>query len=309
MTAKREPSARGGVWELTRRQHGVITRAQLLERGYSTKAIRERLAGGRLHRLSPGIYAVGRPQLTPDGRFIAAVLACGPTAALSHFSAAGLWGIRPVRSGAIEVSTTSGAQRRRPGIRVHRRTALTEADITRHRGIRLTTPACTLVDLTPRLPPAEIEAAVNQADVLNLIDPEALREAVEGLTRPGAAKLRTLLDRRTFTMTRSQLERRLLPIARAAGLPKPLTNVYVNDHEVDLYCPDLGLVVEADGLGYHRTPQQQAKDRVRDQDHAAAGLTPLRFTHGQIRYEPARVTETLTKVANRLRHKDELKSS
>jgi very-short-patch-repair endonuclease len=284
-------------------------RTQLLERGYSAKAIKERLASGRLHRVSTGIYAVGRPQLTPDGRLIAAVLACGPTAALSHSSAAGLWGIRPVRSGAIEVSTTSGAQRRRPGIAVHRRSGLTEADITRHRGIPVTTPACTLVDLALRLPPAELEAAINQADVLRLTDPEALRAAIDDLTRPGAAKLRSLLDRRTFTFTRSALERYFFPIARAAGLPKPLTNVYVNGHEVDFYFEDLGLVVETDGLGYHRTPQQQAKDRVRDQDHTVAGPPPLRFTHHQIRYEPSRVTETLQKVADRLRREDERASS
>jgi very-short-patch-repair endonuclease len=209
----------------------------------------------------------------------------------------------------IEVSLPNGGGVKPARIKLHRPSTLKSSDITRHRGIPVTTPACTLVDLALRLPPAELEAAINQADVLRLTDPEALRAAIDDLTRPGAAKLRSLLDRRTFTFTRSALERYFFPIARAAGLPKPLTNVYVNGHEVDFYFEDLGLVVETDGLGYHRTPQQQAKDRVRDQDHTVAGPPPLRFTHHQIRYEPSRVTETLQKVADRLRREDERASS
>jgi very-short-patch-repair endonuclease len=113
--------------------------------------------------------------------------------------------------------------------------------------------------------------------------------------------LRTTLDRRTFTFTDTWLERRFLPIARAAGLPRPQTQVYVNGFKVDFYWPELGLVVETDGLRYHRTPAQQARDRVRDQAHAAAGLTPLRFTRAQINYEPAHVEVTLAAVARRLR--------
>ncbi len=99
----------------------------------------------------------------------------------------------------------------------------------------------------------------------------------------------------------SEPERRFLPVARTAGLPKPLTRRLVNGFRVDFYWPDLGLVVETDGLRYHRTPAQQAKDRVRDQTHTAAGLTPLRFTHAQIAFEPARVAATLTAVGERLR--------
>lgn len=137
--------------------------------------------------------------------------------------------------------------------------------------------------------------------LLELIGPDALRAAVQPPNRqPGAKKLRNTLDRRTFTFTRSQLERHFLPIACRAGLPKPLTCVYVNGYEVDFFWPELGLVVETDGLTYHRTPAEQAADRRRDQTHTAAGLTPLRFTHGQIKYEPAYVLEILTTVARRL---------
>ena len=99
---------------------------------------------------------------------------------------------------------------------------------------------------------------------------------------PGAAHLRSTLDHRTFTLTDSQLERRFLPLARKADLPLPETQQWVNGFKVDFYWPDLGLVVETDGLTYHRTPAQQAADRLRDQTHTAAGLTPLRFTRAQV---------------------------
>jgi very-short-patch-repair endonuclease len=106
-----------------------------------------------------------------------------------------------------------------------------------------------------------------------------------------------ILDRRTFRLTKEELERRFLPLARKAGLPVPLTGQWVNDFEVDFYWPDLGLVVETDGLRYHRTPAEQARDRLRDQAHTAAGLTQLRFTHEQVRYEPGHVVRILAATA------------
>ena len=110
--------------------------------------------------------------------------------------------------------------------------------------------------------------------------------------------LRKLLDRQTFTLTDSALERLFLPIARRAGLPPPLTGQLVNGYKVDFYRPALALVVETDGLRYHRTPAQQARDRLRDQAHLAAGLRPLRFTHGQVKFEPAYVQTVLAAVAS-----------
>jgi very-short-patch-repair endonuclease len=106
-----------------------------------------------------------------------------------------------------------------------------------------------------------------------------------------------VLDRRTFRLTRSHLERLFLPIAHEAGLPAPETGVQLNGFEVDFYFPEIGVVVETDGLRYHRTPAQQARDRLRDQAHAAAGLVPVRFTHEQVRYEPAHVRRVLRDVA------------
>jgi very-short-patch-repair endonuclease len=159
----------------------------------------------------------------------------------------------------------------------------------------------TLVDLAARLQPGALEAAINEADARDLIAPDQLRLELEELPRhPGVARLRRILDRRTFALTRSELERLFLPLARAAGLPKPLTRTWLNGFEVDFFWPDLGLVVETDGLRYHRTPAQEARDRLRDQAHTASGLTPPRFTHAQIRYEPAYVRRILARVVARL---------
>ena len=119
--------------------------------------------------------------------------------------------------------------------------------------------------------------------------------------RRGASTVRRVLDYRTFTLTDSETEQRFLPIARRAGLSLPQTQVYVNDFKVDFYWPDLGLIVETDGLRYHRTPAEQARDRLRDQTHTAAGLTCLRFTRAQVRFEPAHVGAVLSSVAGRRR--------
>jgi very-short-patch-repair endonuclease len=200
----------------------------------------------------------------------------------------------------IEVSVRASATHRVPGIVAHRR-SLAEAEVTTQGGIPVTTPICTLIDIAPRLSRAALEAAINEADKLGLADPERLRASLPPSPgRPGVRALREVLDRRTFVLTDSELERRFLPIVRAAGLPPPQTGRRVNGFKVDFHWPELGLVVETDGLRYHRTPAQQARDRMRDQAHTAAGLTCLRFTHAQVRLEPSHVRATLEAVRRRL---------
>jgi very-short-patch-repair endonuclease len=284
---------------IVRRQHGVITRAQLLELGYTAVAIRHRVRTGRLHPLWPGVYGVGRPDVTREGRWLAAVLSCGRGAALSHWDAGILWRVRKEIPGPIHVSVPAPADPRREGVVLHRRTGF---ETTIRAGIPVTTAACTLVDLAGYLNSKQLEAAVNQADKHDAIDPEALRRAIEGMAgRRGVAALRRMLDRRAFTLTDSELERRFLPIARRAGLTQPETGVLLNGFTVDFYWPDLGLVVETDGLRYHRTAAEQSRDRLRDQAHTAAGLTQLRFTHAQVVFDPAHVESTLAAVARRVR--------
>jgi very-short-patch-repair endonuclease len=231
---------------------------------------------------------------------MAAVLVCGGpgVAALSHSSAAALLKIGTEQAAAIEVSRRSADPVRVPGIRVHRRPALREGWCGVCEGIPVTSPVQTLIDLATRHGRPKMERAMNEADRLGLVKTDDLRKALDDHPgEPGVARLRAIIDRATFRYTRSELERAFLPLVREAGLPTPRTSVYVNGYEVDFHFPGLGLVIETDGLTYHRTPAEQKVDRERDQAHTAAGLTCLRFTHGQIKYEPGHVLRTLRATA------------
>jgi very-short-patch-repair endonuclease len=158
-----------------------------------------------------------------------------------------------------------------------------------------------MIDLAVRHDRMTVERMVDEADRLDLVTPPKLRAALaDHRGEPGVARLRTWLDRRTFRLTRSRLERLFLPLAKHVGLPVPETKVWVNGFEVDFLWPDLRLVVETDSLRHHRTPAQQARDHLRDQTHVAAGFTSLRFTHEQVRYEPEHVRAVLADVARRL---------
>jgi very-short-patch-repair endonuclease len=239
--------------------------------------------------------------LSQHGRWLGAVLCCGSGAVLSHASAAALWRIRPLVGGSVEVTVPTLTVRRQAGIVVHRRPRLGQGEIACHAAIPVTTPICTLIDIAAQLDRDRLEEAVNEADKRGLTDPEQLRAALDSAARrQGTGLLKELLDRRTFTLTDSELERRFLRLVRGGGLPAPRTGAWVNGFKVDFFWPQLGLVVETDGLRYHRTAAQQARDRVRDQQHTASGLTSLRFTHAQVEFEADRVRATLMAVARRL---------
>ena len=228
---------------------------------------------------------------------MAAVLTCGPGAVLSHQSAAELWGIRRARGGEIHVSVPHPGRcpDSRAGISLHRRKRL---EGTFKHGIPVTTPAATLVDLAKALTSRQLEAAVNEADKRDLVDPETLRASLDdAVRRPGTAALRRTLDAATYSLTDSDLERRFLRLAREAGLPRPETQVEVLGFRVDFFWRRIELVVETDGLRYHRTPLQQAADRRRDQALTAAGLTVLRFTHGQVAHDRERVKALLAQAS------------
>jgi very-short-patch-repair endonuclease len=229
---------------------------------------------------------------------MAAVLACGPEALLSHRSAGELWEFVPAGGGVLEVSVPVGDRHRPDGVTVHRRRVLKSADRRARHGIPVTSPIRTLTDLGPRLTDAELEAAVNAAVMADLVEIDRLRAALNDIH--GTSRLRRLLDRQVFRLTDSELERRFLRLVRGARLPAPETRAQVNGFRVDFFWPELGLVVETDGLRYHRTASQRAKDRRRDQAHTAAGLTTLRFTHAQVRFESDDVVATLARVIDRL---------
>jgi very-short-patch-repair endonuclease len=285
------------AWELARAQHGVLTRRDLEGLGFSTEAIDHRVETGRLHLISRGLYAVGRPELTPRGVWMAAVLVCGEGAALSHRSAAELWGIGYEEKGRIDVSIRRRSMIRRAGLKVRARPSLGASCFVLRYGIPVTHPVQTLIDIATELKPLRLERAVNEADKLDLVDPETLRRALDGYGgMPGVRTLRTMLDRHTFRLSDSDLEIFFRPLALAGGFPLPLTKHWVMGYETDFFFPDHGLVVETDGLRYHRTASQQARMVKRDQTHTAAGLRVLRFTHWQIAHAPNEVVDVLRRI-------------
>lgn len=280
------------------RQHGAIARWQLLELGFGARVIERRIATGRLYPVWRGVYAVGRPQLDRYGLWTAATLACGRTAALSHGSAAALWGFGSERRGAFDITVPIASPRRRPRIRVHRRPTLQPDDLTTHEGIRVTSPVQTLIDEATELSPRALERAVNEADKLGRVKVDELHEALPRYRGvPGARALRELLDPLAFRLSDSDLEQTMRERSDAAGLPTPETKAWVNGYEVDFFWPELGIVVEADGLRYHRTPLQQRRGLERDQAHTASGLRPLRFSHWQIAFEAPYVVRVLRQTA------------
>jgi very-short-patch-repair endonuclease len=279
------------AWALARRQHGVISRMQLLRLGFTDDGIAHRIERGRLRRIYPGIFAVGQLDLTQQGKWMAAVLACGQTAALSHDSAAALWKLAKAPTDPIHVSVL-GESRSRKGIVVHRRTAL---QTTTHKRIPTTTPAQTLIDVAAAWPQPQLEQAIGEADLRGLVGLRALRTAATKAGRSGAA-LRAVIAQATFRVTQSELERAFLRMAKRAGLPLPETQYRFGRIRADFYWPDVGLVVETDGARFHRSAVQQIKDRRRDQDHIRAGRTPLRLTHWQVVKEPAQTTALLVDV-------------
>lgn len=296
MTTKTVPKS---VWALAKRDHHVIDAGELMALGYSRSAIKHRVKTGRLHAKGPGVYAVGSPHLTRYGRWMVAIKGCGAGSVLSFLSAAVLWGIWKKEPPDISVTVPRNRRPRRSGVKLSRRD-LPAADVTRRRGLPVTTILRTLIDLATILSGDELEDAVAEADARELIRLDVLRHQLEGRTERGAAILRELLDRHALILPASRLERLLPPLAAQAGLPKLQMQTQLGSSRVDFYEATLGLVIECNGLRYHRTQLQQAEDAARKHAHAIAGRTPIDLTHHQIAHMPDYVVETLRRVAERL---------
>jgi len=233
---------------------------------------------------------------------MAAVLACGSEAVLSHRSAAALWGFGNEHPHHIDVSVRRWSEARLSGVRCHRRPSLPSQEVTARRNLPVTKPVRTFLDLATVTGPKTLERAINEADKLDVIDADSLRRALDDYSgQPGIRLLRHVLDKDTFRLSDDELERLFRPLAAAAGLPTLLTKAMVDEFEVDFFWPDLGLVVETDGWRYHRTPSAQTRDALRFQVHVAAGRTPLRFSHYQVKYEPRHVEDILRKTVANLR--------
>jgi len=289
------------VWALARAQHGVVARRQLLALGYSRTAIEHRLKTGRLHQVKRGVYSVGRAELSREGEWMAAILACGQDSFLTHRSAGALYGICQERPEQTEVGVRRRGRSRHQDIKVRERLSLPSQDVGTLYRIPITSPVRTMIDLVAVQGPRDLLRSINEADKLEVIRADDLREALHAhVGQPGVKVLHALLDRDTFVLSDEELERLFLPIALEIGLPLPETKIWLNGYEVDFFWPELKLVVETDGLRYHRTPAAQAKDARRDQAHTAAGYARLRFTHWQVKHEREYVKGILGETAARL---------
>lgn len=278
----------GRIAELAALQHGVVSARQLAALGVSRDAIKHRIAHGRLTRLHRGVYRVG-PLGNDFTGLMAAVLACGPAAVVSHHAAAGLHGLRPEWRGAIDVTVPHGQPRTRPGLRVHRR-PLPEEDRTEAGGIPVTTPARTIRDLAAHATKRDLGRLIEEAQIQRMLDEASLTRAVSqarGLR--GARALRAAAPRTDPSITRSEAERRLLELVRRSALPRPHTNARVKGYEVDALWRDQRLVVEVDGFAYHGGRAAFERDRRKDADLLAAGHRVLRVTWRQLADEPEAV--------------------
>ncbi len=267
----------------------VITARGLRAAGVGRRAVAHRLAIGRLYRVYLGVYLLDPPRAASRITLLtAAVAACGDNAVLSHRSAAELWGLLPPRPGDVDVTIVGGNTGVRHGIRRHRVPALDESDIRMKRGIRITSPARTVLDGASYLYGADLEEFVAEALAKGLVDQHKLKAAIERCpTRRGIGRLQALLSQEGGPRrTRSWAERRILSLVRQAGLPVPRTNVQLHGYQVDALWPEHRLVVEVDSWDFHRDRTAFETDRARDAIHVANGYRVLRFTAAQLRDQP-----------------------
>jgi hypothetical protein len=281
------------VARLAAEQWGVVSADDLRRCGLSYKAVEVRLRDGHLHLLHRGVYAVGHPNVPLEGRFLAAVKACGPTAVLSHFSAATLYEL--VRWDHRHPEVTVTTTRRHHGIRVHRSSKLEVQDVAHHKGIPVTTPARTLVDLAATIPYKPLRRAVRHAHQLVTI-----RQLLDTLDRLGPRRGCTKLARILATghvPTRSELEDAVLDLIHAGGLQPPDVNVplTIQGRRVvpDFRWPQQRLVVEADGAEWHDNRLAREDDAERQALLEAHGERVVRVTWTQT---IARRQETLARI-------------
>lgn len=272
------------IHALAGKQHGVVTRAQLVEVGLSPAAVGRRLKSARLRALHRGVYYLG-PFQHDRAREMAAALAGGPTALLSHTTALRLWGMREVEvPGSIHVSVPGCGRGRRAGIRFHRIAELAEDERAVVDSIPVTSPARTLVDAAGILGSHEIARAAAVAEREGLIERDELNHLPERYRgRPGMAALRALLeDEAAPNFTRSAAERRCLELVRLAGLPRPRANVPFGPYELDLLWPAEGVAIEIDGWAHHSSRLRFEGDRRKDNWLRARGIEVIRLTWRQI---------------------------
>lgn len=282
---------------LAARQYGVVSVSQLQALGYVEGSITKAVAGGRLHRMHRGVYAVGHTDLSLYGRCLAAVFACGPGALLSHWSAAWLLGLLPTQPVPVHVTTPEQRLARGP-IRIHRSRTLTDSDRALEDGIPATSVSRTALDLAARIRPASLDRLLQRGEELKLFDlPEFESVLARNRGHHGAAHLRRAIDLYAPPpFSRSGLERRFMRLLAEAGISVPITGYNVAGYELDIYWPDLRFAVELDVFETHGSHRSFEADRLRDEDLKLAGVELTRVTGRRLEREPDRVLERVARL-------------
>jgi hypothetical protein len=295
--AIRPLSAELELADLARRQHGIVARRQLRALGFSESAIARRLAAQRLHTVHSGVYAVGHPHVSRNGRWIAAVLACGPGAALGYATGAFFWSMRRGEPQLTDIVVPHSTKRTRTGLRIHRHPGLAGSEVRTQHGIRVTTPARTILDYAAIASDRELAYALDQAEIQELTDYPALDAIARAHPRHrGSTRLRRMLARYEAGSARSRsgLEIAFLELCERHGVPRPLVNEPLCGMTVDFVFVDERVAVETDSWRWHRGRAAFERDRARDAVLAAAGWRTLRFTDRQIELAERGVARALT---------------
>lgn len=302
-TFSAHPRVDAALATLAARQHAVFGLGQIRELGLSPSAVRTRLARGKLHRCYPGVYSLVPPALlTREGRWMAAVLACGRGAVLSHVTAATLHELIRSDSTYFHVTVPGRSPRTHQPIRAHRSTTLDQADVTFVNNIPCTTVARTLFDLAEVVDRRRVERAFDQSEVLQLFDLRAIEDQLaRNPTRRAAGIIRSLLEEHYVgsTPTESELEEAFLALCRRVGLPEPEVQQWLTLADggpairADFLWREQRVVVETDGAKVHGTRQARPRDARRDQRLTVHRWRPIRTDWRQVTRRPAELEATL----------------
>jgi very-short-patch-repair endonuclease len=295
------------VAQVARRQYGLVSLDQLAGVGIGRTAISIRLHTGRLHQVHAGVYSVGHKLLTRQGRWMAAVLATGPDAVLSHWSAAALWMIRPNSRSPVDV-TTPHKSRTWDGIKRHHK-ALPSDELTVHEGIPVTSVPRTIFDLAATEDVDTVAATLRESEHLNLWDRLSLPDLIDRYRgRRGVNRVRLALQRVSEEPSgrkRSKLEERFAPFLRRHHLPIPRFNDWIllgaKRYQVDCHWPGTNQIVELDGWEGHGTRSAFQDDRERDRRLKVAGYSVTRITWNQLRDEPEAIASDLRALLGKRR--------
>jgi very-short-patch-repair endonuclease len=294
---------RAVAW-IASRQLGVIATWQLKALGISSSTIARRVRRGGLHRRHRGVFLVGHTVLAPGACEVAAVLACGEGALVSHRSAAALWGLMDVVGDEVEISVVARHCTSRDGLRVHRLKRLDARDRALKNGIPTTSPARALVDLAAMATPDEVERALAEARARRLVTDRQLSDTLDRAgNRAGVSSLRAVLRHEGGpSLTRSEAERLLLRLIRTARLAEPQANARVEGFEVDFLWPQARLIVEVDGFAFHGHRAAFERDRQRDMVLRDRGFEVIRVTWRQLVDQPLVVVAHIARALERAEH-------